>query len=427
MKISVIGMGKIGLPIAVSFALKANSVIGVDINKNVVEMINKCQEPFPGEFGLQENLMNAVKSGKLQATTDLVLSVRNSDVIVICIPLMLDRLGAPDFSNIDLLVADIGKNIKTNSLISFETTLPVGTTRDRFTKILETESKKVVGSDFNVVFSPERVMTGRVFQDLRRYPKLVGGVTSACLEKGVAFYKSVMDFDARADLKRENGVWEMENSEAAEFAKIAETTYRDVNIGLANEFAVYAKGKDIDIHQIIEAANSQPFSMIHTPGIAVGGHCIPIYPKFYSWGNAESQIVTAARERNSSMPTFALNQIKNEFSSLGNYKIAVLGITYRPGVKEVALSGALELLKLLKEEGASVYGDDPLLTSGEIMNLGFEGSSIPENVDGLILHTAHPAYQDLKLEGYKNLKFFFDGRNSHSALRNQNIFSYISI
>jgi nucleotide sugar dehydrogenase len=252
-------------------------------------------------------------------------------------------------------------------------------------------------------------------------------VTPACLEKGVSFYKSVLDFDARDDLNRENGVWEMENSEAAEFAKIAETTYRDVNIGLANEFAVYAKRKEIDIHQIIEAANSQPFSMIHTPGIAVGGHCIPIYPMFYSWGNAESQIVTAARERNSSMPTFAVNQIKNEFSSLGNYKIGVLGITYRPGVKEVAMSGALELLKLLKEEGASVYGDDPLLTSGEILELGFEGSSIPENIDGLILHTAHASYQDMELDGYKKLKFFFDGRNSHSALRNQNIFSYISI
>ncbi len=427
MKISVVGMGKIGLPLAVSFALKANSVFGIDIEKITVDMINKGQEPFPGEFGLQEKLMDVIKLGNLQATTDLALSVRNSDAIVVCIPLMLNSLGAPNFSNIDLLVADIGKNIKTNTLISFETTLPVGTTRDRFTKILETESKKIVGRDFNVVFSPERVMTGRIFQDLRRYPKLVGGVTPACLEKGVAFYKSVMDFDFRADLKRENGVWEMENSEAAEFAKIAETTYRDVNIGLANEFAVYAKGKNIDIHQIIEAANSQPFSMIHTPGIAVGGHCIPVYPKFYSWGNTESQIVDAARERNSSMPVFALNQIKDEFSSLVNYKIGVLGITYRPGVKEVALSGALALLKLLKEEGASVYGDDPLLTSGEILLLGFEGSSIPENVDGLILHTAHSTYQDLKLERYKNLKFFFDGRNSHSALRNQSNFSYISI
>ncbi len=427
MKISVIGMGKIGLPIAISFALKGNSVIGVDIDNNAVEMINEAQEPFPGEFDLQSKLMNVVKLGKLQATTDLVFSVRNSDVIVICIPLMLNKLGAPDFSNIDRLVADIGENIKTNTLISFETTLPVGTTRDRFTKILEAESGKIVGRDFNVVFSPERVMTGRVFQDLRRYPKLVGGVTTACLEKGVAFYKSVMDFDARADLKRENGVWEMENSEAAEFAKIAETTYRDVNIGLANEFAVYAKSKDINIHQIIEAANSQPFSMIHTPGIAVGGHCIPIYPKFYSWGNVESQIVNAARERNSSMPKFALDQIKNEFSTLGNFKIGVLGITYRPGVKEVALSGALELLKLLKEEGASVYGDDPLLTSGEILKLGFDDSSIPVNVDGLILHTAHATYQDLDLERYKKLKFFFDGRNSHSALRNQDNFSYISI
>ncbi len=427
MKISVIGMGKIGLPIAVSFALKGSSVIGVDIQKNTVDMINRGQEPFPGELGLQENLTNVVKVGKLKATTDLFFTVRNSDVIVVCIPLMLNEIGAPDFSNIDVLVADIGKNLKTNSLISFETTLPVGTTRDRFTKILETESKKNVGKDFNVVFSPERVMTGRVFQDLRRYPKLVGGVTPACLEKGVSFYKSVLDFDLRADLKRENGVWEMENSEAAEFAKIAEATYRDVNIGLANEFAVYAKSKHIDIHQIIEAANSQPFSMIHTPGIAVGGHCIPIYPKFYSWGNAESQIVDAARERNSIMPTFALSQIKNEFSNLGQYKIGVLGITYRPGVKEVALSGALELLKLLKDEGASVYGDDPLLTSEEILQLGFDSGSIPETVDGLILHTSHVAYEDLELEKYKNLKFFFDGRNSHAALRNQNAFSYFSI
>ena len=169
MSITVIGLGKIGLPLAVYFTQESD-VIGLDSNHKVVEQVNLGQEPFPGEFDLQSNLMNVVKLGKLQATTDLVFSVQNSDVIVVCIPLMLNKLGAPDFSNIDRLVADIGKNMKTNTLISFETTLPVGTTRDRFTKILEAESGRIVGRDFNVVFSPERVMTGRVFQDLRRYP-----------------------------------------------------------------------------------------------------------------------------------------------------------------------------------------------------------------------------------------------------------------
>jgi nucleotide sugar dehydrogenase len=259
------------------------------------------------------------------------------------------------------------------------------------------------------------------------YPKLVGGVTPSCTTRGVEFYESVIDSEKRDDLSKPNGVWAMENVEAAEFAKIAETTFRDVNIGLANEFAIYAKKYGIDIHQVIEAANSQPFSHIHTPGIAVGGHCIPVYPKFYTWKNSEAQIVEAARQRNLNMPSRAVNQIIEAIGSIAGMNIGILGITYRPGVKEVALSGAMTLLKLLKDEGATVFGDDPLLNREEIISLGFDGAGVPNEIEGLILQTSHSEYQELDFMGKRNLQFFYDGRNAFSFLSEQMNFTYLSL
>jgi UDP-N-acetyl-D-glucosamine dehydrogenase len=427
MKIVVIGMGKIGLPLAVSFALTGHKVVGLDIQKDVVASINNGTEPFPGEANLEKFLNQVLRNENFYATTEFAATLSMADVVVVCIPLMLNDSGQPDFTNIDNLVIEIGKFIKSNVLISFETTLPVGTTRNRFTLILEKESRMKVGQDFYVVFSPERVMTGRIFEDLRRYPKLVGGVTQNCSKRGVLFYRSVMVFDVRSDLVQDNGVWEMENAEAAEFTKIAETTYRDVNIGLANEFAVFARKNSIDILQVIEASNSQQYSHIHTPGLSVGGHCIPVYPKFYSWVNSESQIAQAARDRNLSMPINAINQIKEIHKDLNGLKIGVLGITYRPGVKEVALSGALVLLELLKSEGAYVFGDDPFLNQEEITALGFDNSRLPDDLDGLILHTAHSIYQDFDFSLFKKLAFFYDGRNSHAFLKHQDKFNYFSI
>ena len=427
MKIVVIGMGKIGLPLAVSFALTGHKVVGLDIQKDVVASINNGTEPFPGEANLEKFLNQVLRNENFYATTEFAATLSMADVVVVCIPLMLNDSGQPDFTNIDNLVIEIGKFIKSNVLISFETTLPVGTTRNRFTLILEKESRMKVGQDFYVVFSPERVMTGRIFEDLRRYPKLVGGVTQNCSKRGVLFYRSVMAFDVRSDLVQDNGVWEMENAEAAEFTKIAETTYRDVNIGLANEFAVFARKNSIDILQVIEASNSQQYSHIHTPGLSVGGHCIPVYPKFYSWVNSESQIAQAARDRNLSMPINAINQIKEIHKDLNGLKIGVLGITYRPGVKEVALSGALVLLELLKSEGAYVFGDDPFLNQEEITALGFDNSRLPDDLDGLILHTAHSIYQDFDFSLFKKLAFFYDGRNSHAFLKHQDKFNYFSI
>jgi nucleotide sugar dehydrogenase len=416
MNITVIGMGKIGLPLAVNFARHGANVIGLDLQKDVVCQINQGVEPFPGEKDLGEFLKECIAKKKLIATTNLSEGIANAEVLVVCIPLIVTSEGKPDFKNIDQLASDIGKYLSKGTLICFETTLPVGTTRDRFTPAIEASSGFKAGKDFNVVFSPERVLTGRVFEDLKRYPKLVGGVTDECTKRGVEFYSSVLNFEPRADLQRSNGVWAMKNAEAAEFAKVAETTYRDVNIGLANEFAVYAASKNIDILEVIEASNSQPFSHIHSPGISVGGHCIPVYPRFYIWNNPDSQIVEAARVRNLGMPVRAIEQIKEKVGDLRGLKVGVIGIAYRAGVKETAFSGALSILALLKSEGCLVYATDPLYSEEEIVSLGFEGVIEFEKMDGAILHTHHEEYSSLQFQKFLNLKFFYDGRRSFPNL-----------
>jgi len=426
MNVTVIGMGKIGLPLAVNFARHGAIVTGLDLQDEVVAMINSGLEPFPGELNLSHFMKECIQNSTLSATTNIQESLSKANVVVVCIPLIIDKQGNPDFQNIDQLALDIGKHISKGALVCFETTLPVGTTRNRFTPAIEDTSGFEVGQDFYVVFSPERVLTGRVFEDLKRYPKLVGGVTDECTKHGVEFYSAVLDFYDRPDLIKANGVWPLQNAESAEFAKVAETTYRDVNIGLANEFAVYASSKNIDIEEVIEASNSQPFSHIHSPGISVGGHCIPVYPRFYIWENTESQIVNAARKRNLEMPRRAINQVKNEIGELRNLRIGVLGITYRTGVKEIAFSGALDLLEYLDSEGAIVFGLDPFYNEQEIIEFGFKGQANLDELDGVLIHTDHSEFDDIDFNSLKHLKFLYDGRRSHKQWANTNNFKYLT-
>ena len=411
MNVVVVGMGKIGLPLAVQYARKGADVVGVDISNETIKLINSGKPPFPEEENLDSYLKTEVDKGKLIASSNLEESVKNADVIVVVIPLFVDENASPDFSGMDKVTAVIGKNLRPGTLICYETTLPIGTTRDRFTKKIIEESGLRVGQDFYVVFSPERVLTGRVFSDLRRYPKIVGGVTPACTVKGKAFYESVLDFDSREDLEKENGVWALENAESAEFGKLAETTYRDVNIGLANEFASYAHKINVDIYKIIESANSQPFSHLHKPGISVGGHCIPIYPQFYMWSDKEAKIVSAARSTNSSMPLSSISNLEHKLGSLESLKVLILGISYRPNVKETAFSGALELKRLLLERGAKVFATDPLYSNSEIEELGFLAWEKSEVFDVVILHTDHDIFSKLEPSSFEKLKAYVDGRN----------------
>ena len=412
MKIAVIGMGKIGLPLAVQYAKKGNSVIGVDINPKTIESINQGLEPFPEEAYLKEYLRDVVSKQKLSATLDYSEAIKPADVIIVVVPLFVNEKAEPDFVEMDKATALIGASIKKGSLICYETTLPIGTTRTRFVPSLEKNSGMKVGIDFNVVFSPERVFTGRIFEDLRKYPKIVGGITQICAEKGEDFYSKVLDFVVRDDLAKPNGVWKLESTESAEFVKLAETTYRDVNIALANQFAIYADKIKVNIYEIIESANSQYFSHIHQPGISVGGHCIPVYPQFYLWGDTSATIVEEARTTNTYMPRYAVESMMNILGDLNGKNILVLGLSYRANVKESAFSGCFELNKVLKNYGAKIEVIDPLFSDKEIEDLGLKSySGKNTEVDGIIIHTNHMEFTSILKKPFPNCKAIIDGRN----------------
>ena len=411
MQIAVVALGKIGLPLAVQFAEKDHSVMGCDVNPQTVELVSKGIEPFPGETFLQEKLSAVVKAGRLRATTDTASAVADAEVVVIVVPLFVDAEGVPDFGWMDAATRDVAKGLKKGTLVSYETTLPVGTTRNRFAKMLEDGSGLKAGTDFHLAFSPERVFTGRVFADLRRYPKLVGGLTEACGVAAEKFYAAVLDFDERTDLARPNGVWNLGTPEASEMAKLAETTYRDVNIGLANQFALFAQDNGIDVYAVIEACNSQPFSHIHTPGIAVGGHCIPIYPRMYLWNDPAATVVRAAREANAEMPIHSVARLEAEFGSVKGKKVVVLGAAYRGGVKETAFSGVFPTVNELKRLGATVVVHDPMYTDDELRHEGFEPFHFGETADAAILQADHAEYLNLTNKELPGVSVILDGRN----------------
>ncbi len=412
MKIAVVALGKIGLPLAVQFAMKGHHVIGSDVNQKTVDLVNLGIEPFPGEAHLDEHLKKVVESGHLKATVDTVDAVANAEAVVIVVPLFVDSDGLPDFGWMDAATEKIAQGLKPGTLVSYETTLPIGTTRNRFAPAIEKISGLKAGLDFSLVFSPERVLTGRIFADLRKYPKLVGGINESSTKVGIDFYKAVLDFDERPDLSEKNGVWDLLTCEASEMAKLAETTYRDVNIALANQFAIYAETANIDIAKVIAASNSQPFSHIHQPGIAVGGHCIPVYPRFYLWNDPQATIVRSAREANAGMPQHAVSILAGALGSLKDAKIAVLGVSYRGGVKESAFSGVFPTVDALKEAGAIVLVHDPMYTNREILELGFTPYAIGNSVDGVILQADHAEYKELSSKDFPGLKTIVDGRRT---------------
>lgn len=416
MKIAVIALGKIGLPLAVQFADKGHEVVGVDVSQPTVDLINQGIEPFPGEAHLQEKLSELVPAGKLRATTDYADAVPGADAVVLVVPLFVDEQTAePDFGWMDAATRSLGAVLTPGTLVSYETTLPVGTTRTRWKPMLEEASGLTEGVDFDLVFSPERVLTGRVFEDLRKYPKLVGGLSERGAAKAVDFYNAVLDFDERPDLPRPNGVWDLGSAEASELAKLAETTYRDVNIGLANQFARYASTAGIDVYQVIEASNSQPYSHIHQPGIAVGGHCIPVYPRLYLWTDPEATVVSAARAANAGMPDYTIGLLEGAYGDLTGAKVAILGAAYRGGVKETAFSGVFGAVEALTARGATPVVHDPLYTDEELTRLGFTPYHLGEPVDAAVVQADHAEYRALGAADLPGVKAFIDGRRVSSA------------
>ncbi len=416
MNVVVVALGKIGLPLAVQVARSGHTVVGCDIDVEVCALVNRAKEPFPGEEGLAAALQEVVGDGRLRAQTDTAAAVADGPDLVIAVPpLIVDADARPDWTLLDSVLADIAAGLREAGAgatadagarppitVSVETTLPVGTTRGRVAPALAAGSGLTTERDFFTVFSPERVYSGRIFRDLATYPKLVGGCSEAGEARGVELYRAFIPAGAE--------VWPMGSAEAAELTKLAETTYRDVNIALANEFARHADAIGVDVERVIEAANSQPFSHIHRPGVAVGGHCIPVYPHFYLAGDPDARLPAAAREVNTGMPAYAVELLDEALGTLVGARVLILGVAYRGGVKETAFSGAFGLRDALTARGAIPVAADPLYNSEELAQLGLEpwdGSSL----DGAILQADHAEYRTLGPAELPGARAVVDGRD----------------
>lgn len=396
MRAVVVALGKIGLPIAVQLARTGHEVVGCDVDPRVVDAVNAGRSPFPGEAGLDELLAEVVPAGRLRATGDTTAAVAAGPDLVIAVPpLMVDERAQPDWAILDAVVADIGAGLQRGTTVSIETTVPVGTTRDRVAPGLERASGLTAEEDFFTVFSPERVFSGRIFADLAAYPKLVGGLSAAGEARGAELYASFLDAEVRP----------MGSAEAAELTKLVETTYRDVNIALANEFARHADALGIDVGPVIDAANSQPFSHVHRPGVAVGGHCIPVYPRFYLSRDPGARLPAAAREVNDAMPAYAVDLL----GDVAGLAVLILGVAYRGGVKETAFSGAFALRDELRARGATPVAGDPLYSGEELARLGFAAWR-GEEVDAAILQADHREYRGLRAEDLPGARVVVDGR-----------------
>jgi nucleotide sugar dehydrogenase len=409
-RVVVVALGKIGLPLAAHVARAGHQVVGCDADPRVCELVNAAQAPFPGEAGLEEALAEVVGDGRLRAQSDTAAAVADGAELVIAVPpLLVDADAQPDWRILDSVVADVGRGLRAagaaarrGTVVCVETTLPVGTTRTRIAPALAAESGLEAERDFFAAFSPERVYSGRIFADLRRYPKLVGGCSEAGEARAVELYRSFVEPAAE--------VWPMGSAEAAELAKLAETTYRDLNIGFANELARHADAVGVDVDRVIDAANSQPFSHIHRPGVAVGGHCIPVYPHFFLAGAPEARLPRVARQVNGAMPAYAVGLLADALGDLSGARVLILGVAYRGGVKETAFSGAFLLRDELAERGATVVAADPLYEADELTALGFAPWDGGE-VDGAILQADHDAYRNLMPADLPGARAVVDGRD----------------
>lgn len=411
MKVAVIGAGKMGLPLACQFAHMGAKVIACDLRDSVVDAINKGQCPID-EPGLSELLSEVVGSGKLSATTETVRAVAESEVVVVIVPVLLTRDHHADLTAVEEVSSQIAQGLRPGMMVSYETTVPVGTTRERLRPLLEKSGLKA-GVDFDLLYSPERVKSHYVLQFLRKNPKVVGGITTAARERGAEFYSQYLGAP----------VIKADSLEAAELTKLAGMIYRDVNIALSNELSRYAERKGIALPSVIESANTDGEAGILMPGIGVGGHCTPVYPYFLI-DDAESQgvpvqLAVLSRQINDGQAKWAIERLRRALGTLDGRRVLILGLAFRPGVKEHLLSPAYLLDSELRLHGAETYVNDPLYSDEEIRSCQLQPGSLDDEqgFDALVLNTAHTEYAELNwaVMANRGVQAVIDGRGQWSS------------
>ncbi|MFI5449266.1 MAG: nucleotide sugar dehydrogenase [Candidatus Bathyarchaeia archaeon] len=394
--VAVVGLGWMGLPTACLYAEAGAKVIGVDMNPKIVERISRG-EPTIDEPGLAVMLKKAIRSGRFTVTTNSEEAASNSDILFIIVPTMIDKQKHADYSSVEDACARIGKNIRPGSLIIFESTCGPGVTERVVKEAIEKYSGLQVGQGFGLAYSPIRAMGGRAIQDLQSYSKVVGATDKKSLEAACAALSVIV----KGELIR------VKDIKSAELSKLFETIYRDVNIGLANEFALLCEEIGVDYLETMRAANSQPYSHLHSTGVGVGGHCLPVYPYLLTSEtyalDAKLRIVLDARKINDLMPRHAAKLASDGLricgKSLKRAKVAVLGVSYRPNVKETRFSPSLELISILKKRGARVISFDPLFNAPEMESMGLTSEPTLrraiEKADCVIITVAHDEFKDM--------------------------------
>ena len=394
--IGVVGLGWMGLPIACLYAEAGAKVIGADMNPKVVERVNKGDSPMD-EPGLPALLKKAVRGGKFTATTSTEEAAANSDILFLIVPTMIDRQKRADYSAVEDACVSIGKGLKSGSLVIFESTCGPGVTERVVKGTIEKYSGLVAGQGFGLAYSPIRAMGGRALQDMQTYTKLVSAIDKKSLEAACAALSVVV----KGELIRVLDI------KTAELAKLFETIYRDVNIALANEFALLCEEMGVDYVETMRIANSQPYSHLHATGVGVGGHCLPVYPYLLATEafayDARLRLVLDARKINDFMPRhvakLASDGLRVCGKSLKRAKVVVLGISYRPNVRETRYSPSLDLINILKKRGARVTAFDPLYNASELEAMGLTSEptlrKAIEKADCAILSVAHDDFKKL--------------------------------
>ena len=412
--VGVIGMGYVGLPLAVEFAKGGFHVIGFDVSDRVVKTLMR------GESHIQdvpsEDVAKLVKSGNLIATTD-ASELRKADAVSIAVPTPLVKTRDPDMSYVLAAAQTVAENAHPGLLIVLESTTYPGTTRELLQPRLE-ELGLVVGKDVFLAFSPERVDPGNPVYHTKNTPKVVGGITPACSEMAAALYATVIDT-----------VVPVSSPEAAELTKLLENTFRSVNIGLVNEMAIMCDKLGVDVWEVIEAAGTKPFGfMKFTPGPGIGGHCIPLDPHYLAWKmrtlNYKTRFIDLASEINSEMPAYVVEKVarglNQDRKAVNGSRVLVMGIAYKRDIDDVRESPALDVIRLLEEQGAEVVFHDPYIRTfredGHVRN-GIEKLTKEEvqKADAVVIVTDHRNvdYQFLM----DNATLIIDSRNVTSKLR----------
>ncbi len=407
--VGVIGMGYVGLPLAVEKAKAGYTVIGFDVQQERVDMINRGVN-YIGDV-VDEDLERLAKEGKLRATTDFS-KLRECDVAAICVPTPLGKYREPDLSHVINAAKEVAKYLHREMLVVLESTTYPGTTEEVILPMLESTGLKV-GEDFYLAFSPERVDPGNKLYKTKNTPKVVGGVTPRCTELAKILYENVLEAPVHV----------VSSPKVAEFAKILENTFRLVNISLVNELCILAKKMNVNIWEVIDAAATKPFGfMPFYPGPGAGGHCIPIDPFYLAYKAKEYDVtlrmVEIAGEINVHMPEYVVSRLQDILNERGkalkNSKVLLLGVTYKGDVNDIRESPALKVLDILEEKGAIVLYYDPYVESfernGKVYRREPLTKELLESVDAVMITAAHKRDMDYEFV-VRHSPFVFDTKN----------------